>query len=370
LTYDPPETIAGQLQRGLGRGARAVRDPSHVDACLGHSYAWDWQTDSRDVYLARLVRDLALPVEPIVARLNAAEPELGDTEFTVTLGVLGCLGVAGFQGAVDGVRDYIRRGPGWQEALEHVAEQWPSHWDDLRDRVPEGRVFGEPWERWAEDDPGIPLVPRNPSADRRPLAERPTSELLAALRDPARRPHHHSALRELAHRPAEPELLTLDLTRLRGPVGRALEPLGAAAVPAARSWLSGPLRHIALPILAAHGDMSDAPTLLAEIEAHDDHCGYDYLVLGLARIGHPDLAAVLDRLWLTPHSYERTAYLRAYPVEERLIEGLWDCEEDVRLLAAQRVTVTAEVSDRLRYLRDDPMETAEVRSAAAARLAS
>src|SRR5690349_6235786 len=132
MIYDPPDTIAGQLQRGLGRGARAVRDPELVSACLRHSYAWDWQVDARHIYLARLVRDLAMPVAPIVARLHAAEPELGDTEFTVTLGVLDRLGRAGVEGVLDGVRDYIEHGPGWQDALEYVAEDWPvAWWDDL-----------------------------------------------------------------------------------------------------------------------------------------------------------------------------------------------------------------------------------------------
>src|SRR5690349_11820885 len=102
--HESARTIAGQLQRGLGRGARAVRDPALVEACLRRQYAWDWQVDSRDVYLARLVRDLGLPVQPILARLYAEEPE-----FTVSLGVLACLEAAGIEEVVAGVRDYIER---------------------------------------------------------------------------------------------------------------------------------------------------------------------------------------------------------------------------------------------------------------------
>lgn len=381
MTYDSPDTVAGQLQRGLGRGARAVRDPELVSAGLRHSYAWDWQVDARAVYLARLVRDLAMPVAPIVARLHAAEPELGDTEFTVTLGVLGCLGKAGVEGVVDGVRDYIVRGPGWQEVLEEVAGEWPpERWDDLlpavRDRVTiDFGLFGEPWQRWGMV---VPLPARVPAS------RAPSGELLAVLRDPGRRQGHRVALREFARRPAEPELLaiapTLD-SALGGSIGRALLPLGVIAVPAARSWAAddGPLRDAAVRVLAAHGDESDLPVLLAEIAALDarpDHlCGYDELVTGLARIGCSGLPDILHRLWPTPHSYERTDYLRARLVadrpgaEEWLVEGLWDCEEGVRELAVEHVARTPEVRDRLTYLRDDPMEEPGVRGAAAARLA-
>jgi hypothetical protein len=267
-----------------------------------------------------------------------------------------------------------------------VAEQWPvAWWDDLlpevRDRIRDENVFGEPWQHWAQRDPGIPLFRSATPADRRPLAGRPTDELLAVLRNSARREDRHSVLRELAHRPADPELLTvletMDLTGPPGPIGRALAPLGAAAVPAARRWAAaeGRLRDAAVSVLAQHGDESDVPLLLAEIEAIDHHCGYDKLVLGLARIGYPGLPDILHRIWLTPHSYERTAYLRAYLMidpagaEEWLVEGLWDCEEGVRELAVAHVPLAAEVSHRLSYLRDDPMEEPGVRGAAAARLA-
>ncbi|RSM42741.1 hypothetical protein DMB66_54525 [Actinoplanes sp. ATCC 53533] len=348
-----------------------------MEDCLRHHYAWDWQVDARDVYLARLVRDLGMPVGPIVARLHAAEPELGDTEFTVSLGVLGCLGKAGIEEAVDGVRDYIVRGPGWQEALEEVAGQWPvAWWDDLlpqvRHRLRDDLVFGEPWTHWARRDPGIPLQRRATP----PPGHSPSSAaLLATLRDPARRRLHRPALRELARRPAEPELLeivgTMDTTGLGGAIARALVPLGRAAVPAAQRWaaVDGPPRGAAIPILAAFGDASDVPVLLAEIACLDgtpDHlCGYDDLVTALARIGGPATAvlpAILRRIWLTPHSYERASYLRACRIadppaaESLLVEGLWDCEEGVRRLAVEHVALSAEVRERLAYLRDDPIE--------------
>jgi hypothetical protein len=111
----------------------------------------------------------------------------------------------------------------------------------------------------------------------------------------------------------------------------------------------------------------------------DDLCGYDVLVTALARIGGPGTAGVpklLRRLWFTPHSYERTSYLRAYlrldpeGAISGLREGLWDCEEGVRLLAVRRVPLTTRIRERLAYLRDDPIEAPEVRGAAAGRLES
>jgi hypothetical protein len=73
---------------------------------------------------------------------------------------------------------------------------------------------------------------------------------------------------------------------------------------------------------------------------------------------------------------ERASYLRAYRIadpalaESLLVEGLWDCEEGVRRVAAEHVALDAETRQRLSYLRDDPMECAGVRGAAAARLES
>jgi hypothetical protein len=205
------------------------------------------------------------------------------------------------------------------------------------------------------------------------------------LRDPVAKRLHRSVLHELARRTGEPELVdvldTMDATGLGGAIARAIAPLGATAVPAARRWAKtdGPLRGPAISTLAAHGDGADVPVLLAEVVRLDDTpgrlCGYDELVTGLARLGGP-VAAILRRLWLTPHSYERASYLRAYRIadpavaESLLVEGLWDCEEGVRRVAAEHVVLSAEARERLRCLRDDPMEDADVRGVAAARLES
>ncbi|MFE1819273.1 hypothetical protein ACFW9S_09720 [Streptomyces anulatus] len=78
----------------------------------------------------------------------------------------------------------------------------------------------------------------------------------------------------------------------------------------------------------------------------------------------------------TPHSYERTAYLLALAAIDRdglehlYAESLWDCEETTRLLGIASAPTGPETLGRIAVLRDDPMETPEVRAAARTRLAA
>jgi hypothetical protein len=50
------------------------------------------------------------------------------------------------------------------------------------------------------------------------------------------------------------------------------------------------------------------------------------------------------------------------------VTTVWDREADVRRLAAERMPMVNGTRERLRYLRDDPIEADEVRAVAAARL--
>ncbi|MFE2408785.1 hypothetical protein ACFXDE_10610 [Kitasatospora sp. NPDC059408] len=75
--YAPAGTLPGLLQRGRGLGAlMAAEDPAAaaglVYGCLRWEWRWDRQADERALYLARLVRDLALPLGP-VAELPAGD---------------------------------------------------------------------------------------------------------------------------------------------------------------------------------------------------------------------------------------------------------------------------------------------------------
>ncbi|MGI5184659.1 hypothetical protein ACQEVZ_51225 [Dactylosporangium sp. CA-152071] len=103
------------------------------------------------------------------------------------------------------------------------------------------------------------------------------------------------------------------------------------------------------------------------------------IAAGLARIGGDAARAAVPkvrRAWFTPHSYERAATLKAFTALDpdaatrQLSEGLWDCEADVREFAAARAPLSPAAEHRLAVLRDDPLETPEVRAAATTRLAA
>lgn len=254
--YESPRTLAGALQHGLGRGAHdAPDDPTAPDLimdCIQRDYRWDWMVDEREVYLARLVRDLRLPVSRISAQLFSAPWSEADENnaFDMALGVLEVLARAGTDGAVDEVGRYVMEGGGWLCALETVAGSWPVEWwDDLysvvRGRL--GATEGEqplwrslPWTRWADCDDRIAsevqAFPNRPQA-RRPFADIPTSALLGLLREPERQASRRSVLAELRRRPPDPHLLDVledlpsaDLSAFAGQVKR----LGPLALPAAR----------------------------------------------------------------------------------------------------------------------------------------
>ncbi|MFF0298853.1 hypothetical protein ACFYST_35740 [Kitasatospora sp. NPDC004614] len=156
--------------------------------------------------------------------------------------------------------------------------------------------------------------------------------------------------------------------------------------PADGAQATGPIRPVCAPPTAEVGALpagpGDAPLpdLLAawrrKWEA-DEWCGFAPLADAIARYGLAAAEALpaLGALWKwTPHSAERTAVLRAVvavaPVASRraLTQGLWDCESGVRLLAATRVPLGRRAVARVKALRDDLLETAEVRRVAAARL--
>ncbi|MFD0396461.1 hypothetical protein ACFVHI_00030 [Kitasatospora sp. NPDC127121] len=284
--YAPAGTLPGLLQRGRGLGAQmAAEDPAAaaelVYGCIRWDWRWDREADDRHLYLARLVRDLELPVGPIVDLLTGDE----DTCLRAT-GVLELLALGGSAEAREALRTHVREGEHRVAVLESVATVWPTPW----------------WEDLAAGQ---------------------------------------------------------DVREWRGPRALLPEHGGASDL------------HIA----------SDLPTATGELErqwASQEWCGPMHTARGLARFG-PDAAgaaSLLRRFWLwTPHSSERPAYLEALaavaPVglAEVYTECLWDCEAGARLPAVAHAPDRPHVRERLAHLRDDPMEEAEVREAAGARLA-
>ncbi|MFI6155594.1 hypothetical protein ACIBCA_23240 [Kitasatospora sp. NPDC051170] len=345
--YAPPDTLLGLLQRGRGEGAiRAAADPAGaadlVYGCIRREWRWDRQSDHRALYQARLLRDLELPPGPVIELLAADE----DTSERATY-VLELLAAAGSA-----------------EALEA-----------LPDGLPE------------EEESRPPRRLKRPD----PFPDRDSASLLDLLRDPqASAGTKGTALFALSLRPPEPALIPLvpdlgaaDDTFHLPYLSRAVEPLAERAVPAARVWAASErdwLAGLGLGVLAAHGDGSDVPRLIAGLErdwADRAWCGSERVASGLARFGPAaaDAVPVLRRFWLcSPHSYERTAYLEALGAigasgaAEAYVESLWDCEVATRLLGIANAPDRPHVRERLAYLRDDPMEEPDVREAAAERL--
>ncbi|WP_280674402.1 hypothetical protein [Kitasatospora sp. MAA19] len=394
--YAPAGTLPGLLQRGRGLGAlMAAEDPTAaadlVYGCIRWDWRWDTQVDHRALYLARLLRGLELPRGPVVEVLAGDE----DACMRAT-GVLELLALGGSAEARDALRDYVREGEHWVDVLESVADAWPAAWwDDLADtaraRLQEGmedpRPWALPWSSW-----GLARqAAERPAQEWDPLGDAASPDLLELLADPGEpNARKVGALNLLARREAEPGLVGLvpslgtedgryALPLLR----RAVEKLGALAVPAARDWAASGtpwLAQLGHDVLARHGEEQDIPVLLAELEQDwvgRTWCGPMYSARGLARFGPraAEAASLLRRFWLwTPHSYERPAYLEALAaigsagMAEVYTECLWDCEADARLLAVRHAPDRPHVRERLACLRDDPMEEPEVRQAARVRL--
>lgn len=424
LPYADSGTLRGQLQRGRGEGARRALRERAVDevmACVRVDWRWDWQVDDRCGYLARLIRDLGIAIEPVVARLRgSADPNdwRDDShQFHVAVGILELLALGGDAAARQALLDYIRDGEHWVDALESVALTWPSgEWSGLYPvaarRLTEADVehlhlYGDPWKTWLAEHPAFAARcadRRAEAADRRnrrPRGEPPMDLLLAFIRDPERRqPARTRALFDLARRKVPLDFLDLvrSLTFRPEPDGppwllpgvlRVVQTLGAAAVGHARQWAEAepPFSRLGLRVLARHGDRSDLPILAKAVEdmlrgtVADDWCGFDDLFDGMLRVGLADTTGSplakrtidqLEYLWeSTPHSRERDSYLRAlialHAADGPVVEGLWDCEDDVRLLAVTTAPLTSTVHHRLARLRDDPLETDEIREAAATR---
>ncbi|WP_328863896.1 hypothetical protein [Streptomyces virginiae] len=393
LSYASQDCLEGLLQRGRGLGAiRARRNPHEAAAYvydgIRRDWKWDYQTDTRYLYQARLIKDLGLSPTPVVDQLSGDEEE-----WSRAADVLELLALAGSREAREGLRAYVRQGEHWARVLESVADCWPVEWwEDLGD-VARARIGGEgevpwsfePWNRFGIDVPGHRTPPR-PSLDG--LSDEELLVLLAA--DGTEPQTKVDALRALTGREPTEELISLvpslgtaNDSRPLPFLRRAVRRLGSRAVPAARGWASDErewLARLGADILADHPAPEALPGLVAELTDQWEArawCGPDVTAKQLAHFG-PDAAdavPVLRAYWLhTPHSYERADYLQALTaidptgLDDAYIESLWDCESRARLLGIAMAPHQPRTTERIAVLRDDPMETLGVRAAATARL--
>ncbi|MFE6052259.1 hypothetical protein ACFQ6N_16015 [Kitasatospora sp. NPDC056446] len=398
VAYARADTLLGLLQRGRGLGAlRAAEDPAAaaeaVYACVRTDWRWDWLVDEHRVYLARLLRDLELPLAPVADTLATA----GEHDAVEAARILERLALSGSAEAREILRAHIREGTHWLSVLESVSAHWPVEWWEDLGGAARARLGGDgdptPWAKaWQHWGVAFPTPERRPPRPA-PLAGLTGAELLAVVADPAASDERRTdALYVLHHHrdpepglvPLVPSLGTADGRHALPLVGSLLTGLGAHAMPAARDWAASGTRWLAwegLLVLAGHGEPQDAPALLAELErdwADRTWCGPMAMARGLARLGPASAGAVpfLRRFWTrTPHGYERPSYLRALAALDPAgldavhAESLWDAQAEARLLGITHAPDGPEVTARLGYLRDDPMEDPEVREAAGARLA-
>ncbi|WP_405449399.1 hypothetical protein [Streptomyces erythrochromogenes] len=395
-SYAPPDSLRGLLQRGRGLGhLRALDDPAaaapYVYDCIRQEWRWDSQCDDRARYHARLLRDLGLPIGPLLDQLAGDEESVWRAG-----GVLELLALAGDGEAAEGLRDYVRHGEHWVGVMESIASAWPrAWWEGLREVALE-RIAGEEEEPWAREpwehfgmarDPAARMAAQ-PDPERERLG---TDALLALIGEPGTTAADQvGVLRLLAPRGPQPGLIPLvpllghpGVDRPLPGVRAALRRLGAHAVPAARAWARDErpwLAALGREVLDDHPGPEALPGLLrelAELRHQEEWCGPDATARRLAHIGPPAADAVPPLRALmrqTPHSYERADYLRAIAAidpgaaEDLYKECLWDCEVRTLLIAVAAAPATDPVvRARVVALRDDPLEDPDVRAAAAER---
>ncbi|MFF5257592.1 hypothetical protein ACFY4C_01500 [Actinomadura viridis] len=404
-------TLHGQLQRGLGRAARRAADKpgagEYVFDCIRRDPRWDPQAESRALYYARLMVDLELPVGPVAEHLfDAADQEDGDEwRVLLAIGVLTELVRLSRREAAGPLRRYAEEGTHWFDALDALAElrdpALAAGLDSLVaarcDEATLSCLVADPAnpviESWAARQPRIAEAlarrresgrPRRPGGPAAGPSERTEAELL----DMARRRDDGAvaAIFELSRRRAPglldlaEELLPQRASRWGGALCRALREYGPEALPRARSWAvtRGGCADIGLRILARYGTRQDIPLLMNELHGALDRRDWGDAagpIEGLGRLRAGEAVPLLKSAWTeSTYAYLRprvlTALTRTAPhtAEAYTVEGLWDCEEGVRQVAARTAPVTSETRIRLQRLHHDDAEEPGVRATAAGRL--
>ncbi|MDL4821580.1 hypothetical protein [Actinomadura opuntiae] len=413
VVLESASTLRGQLQRGLGRAAlRAADRPGageYVYDCVRTDPRWDRQCETRSLYYARLMVDLELPVWPVAEHLADPADQADGDEWRVRLAleVLGDLVRLSRREAAIPLRRYAEEGAHWFDALDELVRLGDPALADGLDGLVAARcddgdirrlmVWGPNpvTERWAARQPRIAEAlarRREAGRPRRPVntipggAQRTEAELLelARRRDDAA----IAAIFELGRRrtPAlldlAQEVLPQRPSRFGGAMCRALREYGPEALPWARAWAAerGGCAFMGLSMLARHGTRQDVPLLMDELrealEAREWRAAASPIE-GLGRLRAGEAVPLLKTAWTeSPYAFLRprivTALTRTAPhtSEAYTIEGLWDCQEGVRIEAARFAPLTRETRIRLQRLHNDDAEETDVRAAAGARLAT
>lgn len=410
VAIQPAGTLHGTLQRGLGRAARRAADIKGADElvydCVRHDPRWDRQCESRGLYYARLIVDLELPVGPVADHLFDAADLMDTDEWRTSLAieVLADLVKLSRRDAAAPLRRYAEEGWNWFEALDALLQLGDLSLVAGLDEVAVDRCDDDDLY-WLAADSGNPVVGEWAARHQRiadALARRQTSER-PRRREPGPSNRPDTELAELAHSGDDMAVeAILELGRRRSPVlldlaeeflpqrpsrwgsvvCRALRDYGSAALPRARTWAAygSPCSDVGIDIVARHGTQQDIPLLLDDLDRaliQGDWGAAASPAEGLGRLRAGAAVPVLERTWdESAYAYLRprllTALLRTAPHtgESFATEGLWDCEEDVRRIAAGAAPLDESTTVRLRRLRRDQAEDTRVVAAAAARLAA
>ncbi|WUH96323.1 hypothetical protein OHR68_22355 [Spirillospora sp. NBC_00431] len=405
-------TLHGQLQRGLGRAARrAVDRPGageYVYDCIRRDPRWDRQCESRRLYYARLMVDLEMPAGPVAAHLfdPSDHADADDWRVDLALGVLADLVRLSRREAAVPLRRYAEEGAQWFDAVEELIDlEDPSLTVGLDDlvaaRCDESDLallipahHNPVIESWAARQPRIAAALARQReagrAARRAMVAAPgrDAQSEAELLDVARRRGEGAigAIFELGRRRTlalldlAEELLPQRPSRYGGAVCRALREYGPETLPRARAWAAqrGGCEDMGLSILARYGTRQDVPLLMDELRVALDRGEWRAAaspIEGLGRLRAGEAVPLLKSAWTeSTYAFLRprilTALTRTAPhtAESYTVEGLWDCEEGVRLEAARFAPITRETEIRLQRLHHDTSEEPDIRAAAAARL--
>lgn len=217
-----PDTLLGQLQRGLGSGARAALAATDGAAeavleSIAIDQRWDGQIDDRADYYARLVLALRINVNVLEGLVRAYEPQQGWNREPLALKVLGRLVQLGNEVAVSALRREAMSGrywveaidglvldaaadpvPGWEARVVGVLEAVVANADAWLDDAPRQISSGwEPWETWRatnvtirsvldDDDAATAhdkaVTERREARGKEKLAQLATAELLSLKR--------------------------------------------------------------------------------------------------------------------------------------------------------------------------------------------
>lgn len=384
-SYDDPRSFRGQLQRGRGIAFREARNRARageaVYECVIDDPRWDRQAESRDTYLADLIRTLGLPLTPIEEHLTAFDDDDPD-DIGLLLSVVAELAAAGHDDAIGVLRRYVTGGEHWSAALAALVFAESADVLGVRDQLIDealGCRTDAELEKLVDDGDDEwmqPALERHPRLQRfhdkseespeqrraeaiasrrrlvQSMADTPRDELLRQVaHEPGRR---RWALEELGRRGDQTVLDLVEDPGLRTMAGwipgarQALKHLGAAAVPRARQWLSGDdlLAALGLRVLADAGDRRDVPGLISALERafNDDDlwCAAETPAEGLGRLQVAEAAPLLLAAWeKSVHSFARRRFLPALHscaprvAESVAAEGLDDCEPSVRDIARE-----------------------------------